>query len=159
MNAVPVWVQVLLSAMRWGAVCGIGTGILVGTLYSVAEGWFPETFGGLVGLFLFVAFFGTLFGAMHGFMLGMVIGLFAGLTFQLLLRRTDPVRAVVVTVAVVVGVPIVGITVMAVFEPWSTMYFVIPAIAAVLLLRTLHRVASEWASPEIHQHRRDTFAA
>lgn len=159
MKAVPVWVQVYLSGSRWGVMCGILFGWLCAGAMGIGIDGAPSVVGTLVGFLFLGVLYGTIPGAIFGLLVGTVVGVASGLVLQVALRLTDPFRATVATFALVIGIPTAGIAVTAIWEPWALTYLAIPAIASAPLLRTLHRVANEWASPEIHQHRRDTFAA
>lgn len=163
MSAVPIWVQVLLSGMRWGVVCGVVTGWIFATAALVDIDGFTgspsERVGLAVGIFIVAMIYGSIPGAILGSGLGLIVGAFSGLALQLMLSRTKRSCAVAVTFGAVIGVQVVGVTALTFVEFGAIMYLVIPAIAAVPLLRTLRRVAAEWASPEVSEHRRDTFAA
>lgn len=156
---VPVSVLVLLSGMRWRVVCGVVTGwiLAIGTLI-VMDGA-PDGLGAAVSYFMVGAMFGTLPGAILGAAVGLVVGLFAGLGLQLMLSRVEPAFAVVSSFVGGVGIQVAAIAVLVGVEPWSALCLVIPALAAVPLLRTLLRVANDWVDPATAEHRRDTLAA
>lgn len=154
-----VVVSILLSGMRWGVVCGVVAGWILGIETVVAIDGAADDLGTAVGYFTVSAIFGTVPGAILGAATGLLIGVASGMGLQMMLSVAGSMRAVFVTFAVTIAVQLGGTLALIFGDRSSVLLLVIPALVAVPLLLTLRRVAREWAEQPVVEDRRDTLAA